>query len=318
MKIHIVQKGDTLWKIAEKYGVDFEELKKMNAHLSDPDYIMPGMKIKVPTPVTPVKPAKKETQNVQQQQVSVDVDIHVNKKEQPLQQPINVEPIAKEVPIVKEPVKKEEPKQEMPLLPPKPPNIMPNMMEHDDDVQMPPFPDIPPIPPTQAPMMEEKPQEEQPQQPMQPQPVPMPLPMPCIPISPMMPGYGFYPWFPPMYPMMPWIYPQNMANNDNCGCGEPKPTPYMPQMPTDEYSQQLQPMMPQMPTGAGEYSQQPQQASYPQQMYGENVPMMPQQMYMPQPAMPYGPYGWQQGWQGQPYGMNPYFSVPYREEEEGQ
>ncbi|ASA97834.1 MULTISPECIES: LysM peptidoglycan-binding domain-containing protein [Anoxybacillus] len=318
MKIHIVQKGDTLWKIAEKYGVDFEELKKMNAHLSDPDYIMPGMKIKVPTPVTPVKPAKKETQNVQQQRVSVDVDIHVNKKEQPLQQPINVEPIAKEVPIVKEPVKKEEPKQEMPLLPPKPPNIMPNMMEHDDDVQMPPFPDIPPIPPTQAPMMEEKPQEEQPQQPMQPQPVPMPLPMPCIPISPMMPGYGFYPWFPPMYPMMPWIYPQNMANNDDCGCGEPKPTPYMPQMPTDEYSQQLQPMMPQMPTGAGEYSQQPQQASYPQQMYGENVPMMPQQMYMPQPAMPYGPYGWQQGWQGQPYGMNPYFSVPYREEEEGQ
>lgn len=318
MKIHIVQKGDTLWKIAEKYGVDFEELKKMNAHLSDPDYIMPGMKIKVPTPVTPVKPAKKETQNVQQQRVSVDVDIHVNKKEQPLQQPINVEPIAKEVPIVKEPVKKEEPKQEMPLLPPKPPNIMPNMMEHDDDVQMPPFPDIPPIPPTQAPMMEEKPQEEQPQQPMQPQPVPMPLPMPCIPISSMMPGYGFYPWFPPMYPMMPWIYPQNMANNDDCGCGEPKPTPYMPQMPTDEYSQQLQPMMPQMPTGAGEYSQQPQQASYPQQMYGENVPMMPQQMYMPQPAMPYGPYGWQQGWQGQPYGMNPYFSVPYREEEEGQ
>lgn len=206
----------------------------------------------------------------------------------------------------------------MPLLPPKPPNIMPNMMEHDDDVQMPPFPDIPPIPPTQAPMMEEKPQEEQPQQPMQPQPVPMPLPMPCIPISPMMPGYGFYPWFPPMYPMMPWIYPQNMANNDDCGCGEPKPTPYMPQMPTDEYSQQLQPMMPQMPTGAGEYSQQPQQASYPQQMYGENVPMMPQQMYMPQPAMPYGAYGWQQGWQGQPYGMNPYFSVPYREEEEGQ
>ncbi|MGJ7035116.1 SafA/ExsA family spore coat assembly protein [Anoxybacillus eryuanensis] len=310
MKIHIVQKGDTLWKIAEKYGVDFEELKKMNAHLSDPNYIMPGMKIKVPTPATPVKPVKKETPKV-----SVDVDIHVNKKEQPLQQPQNVEPIAKEIPIAKTPEKKEEPKQEMPLLPPKPPNIMPNMMEHDEDMQIPPFPDIPPIPPTQAPMMEE-----QPQQPMQPQPVPMPLPvpMPCIPISPIMPGYGFYPWIPPMYPMMPWTYPQNMANNDDCGCGEPTPTPYLPQMPTGEYSQQSQPMMPQMPTGAGEYSQQSQQASYPQQMYGENVPMMPQQMYMPQPAMPYGPYGWQQGWQGQPHGMNPYFSVPYREEEEGQ
>ncbi|MBS4173680.1 SafA/ExsA family spore coat assembly protein [Bacillus sp. FJAT-49736] len=49
MKIHIVQKGDTLWKIAKKYGVDFEELKKMNSQLSNPDMIMPGMKVKVPT-----------------------------------------------------------------------------------------------------------------------------------------------------------------------------------------------------------------------------------------------------------------------------
>ncbi|WP_071460253.1 SafA/ExsA family spore coat assembly protein [Bacillus massilinigeriensis] len=48
MKIHIVQKGDTLWKIAKKYGVNFEELKQMNTQLSNPDMIMPGMKIKVP------------------------------------------------------------------------------------------------------------------------------------------------------------------------------------------------------------------------------------------------------------------------------
>lgn len=49
VKIHIVQKGDTLWKIAKKYGVNFEELKMMNSQLSNPDMIMPGMKIKVPT-----------------------------------------------------------------------------------------------------------------------------------------------------------------------------------------------------------------------------------------------------------------------------
>ena len=55
MKIHIVQKGDTLWKIAQKYGVDFEQLKKINGHVSDPDMIMPGMKIKVPTAGVPVK-----------------------------------------------------------------------------------------------------------------------------------------------------------------------------------------------------------------------------------------------------------------------
>jgi morphogenetic protein associated with SpoVID len=63
VKIHIVQKGDTLWKIAQKYGVDFEQLKKMNGHLSNPDMIMPGMKIKVPTAGVPVKKEapKKET-----------------------------------------------------------------------------------------------------------------------------------------------------------------------------------------------------------------------------------------------------------------
>ncbi|MEC3434256.1 SafA/ExsA family spore coat assembly protein, partial [Bacillus cereus] len=46
MKIHIVQKGDTLWKIAKKYGVDFDTLKQTNTQLSNPDLIMPGMKIK--------------------------------------------------------------------------------------------------------------------------------------------------------------------------------------------------------------------------------------------------------------------------------
>lgn len=55
MKIHIVQKGDTLWKIAQKYGVDFQELKKLNSHLSNPDLIMPGMKIKIPTGGIPIK-----------------------------------------------------------------------------------------------------------------------------------------------------------------------------------------------------------------------------------------------------------------------
>ncbi|MBE3569161.1 MAG: SafA/ExsA family spore coat assembly protein [Bacillales bacterium] len=48
MKIHIVQKGDTLWTIAKKYGVSFEELKKINSQLSNPEMIMPGMKIKIP------------------------------------------------------------------------------------------------------------------------------------------------------------------------------------------------------------------------------------------------------------------------------
>ncbi|WP_138415560.1 SafA/ExsA family spore coat assembly protein [Aquibacillus sediminis] len=55
MKIHVVQSGETLWKIAQKYGVDFEELQQMNSQLSNPDMIMPGMKIKVPTSTKQVK-----------------------------------------------------------------------------------------------------------------------------------------------------------------------------------------------------------------------------------------------------------------------
>ncbi|WP_313891732.1 LysM peptidoglycan-binding domain-containing protein [Psychrobacillus sp.] len=48
MHIHIVTKGDTLWKIARSYNVSFEELKKLNAHLANPEYIVPGMKIFIP------------------------------------------------------------------------------------------------------------------------------------------------------------------------------------------------------------------------------------------------------------------------------
>ncbi|MGG1328534.1 spore coat assembly protein ExsA, partial [Bacillus tropicus] len=76
MKIHIVQKGDTLWKIAKKYGVDFDTLKKTNTQLSNPDLIMPGMKIKVPSNSVHVKqhagagsaPPKQYVKEVQQKE----------------------------------------------------------------------------------------------------------------------------------------------------------------------------------------------------------------------------------------------------------
>ena len=48
MRIHIVQRGDTLWKISRNYGVSFDELKRLNAHLANPEYIVPGMKIFIP------------------------------------------------------------------------------------------------------------------------------------------------------------------------------------------------------------------------------------------------------------------------------
>lgn len=48
VKIHVVQQGDTLWKIAQQYGVDFEKLKQANSHLANPDQLSPGQKIKIP------------------------------------------------------------------------------------------------------------------------------------------------------------------------------------------------------------------------------------------------------------------------------
>lgn len=94
VKIHIVQKGDTLWNIAKKYGVDFEELKKMNAQLSNPEMIMPGMKIKVPTTGGTIKKEvaipKKETPKA----------VHPYKE-----QPVPTLPVQKE--IIKEVPKKE-------------------------------------------------------------------------------------------------------------------------------------------------------------------------------------------------------------------
>lgn len=65
MRIHVVQKGDSLWKIAKKYNVDHDVLKKTNHHLNS-ESLKPGMKVKVPTSGVPVKKSKgfkKETHN---------------------------------------------------------------------------------------------------------------------------------------------------------------------------------------------------------------------------------------------------------------
>ncbi|PAE24002.1 SafA/ExsA family spore coat assembly protein, partial [Bacillus sp. 7894-2] len=102
MKIHIVQKGDTLWKIAKKYGVNFEELKKMNTQLSNPDMIMPGMKIKVPASGGSIK---KEAPIGGKPEAKINLGA---KKEMPKSE----QPITKEKPITMP--KAEAPKKEMP------------------------------------------------------------------------------------------------------------------------------------------------------------------------------------------------------------
>ncbi|WP_100333355.1 SafA/ExsA family spore coat assembly protein [Bacillus alkalisoli] len=100
MKIHIVQKGDTLWKIAQKYNVNFEALKSANSQLSNPDMIMPGMKIKVPTASVQVK------QETQVKGVAKEAQVAGVQKEAPV-----VMGVQKEAPIVKEHPFKEMPKK---------------------------------------------------------------------------------------------------------------------------------------------------------------------------------------------------------------
>ena len=95
MKIHIVQKGDTMWKLAEKYGVDFEALKKVNSHIADPDMIMPGMKIKVPTGGVPAKKQMpKKTAPIVKEAPMMEI-----KDESPMEMPKAILPSHKEVKV---------------------------------------------------------------------------------------------------------------------------------------------------------------------------------------------------------------------------
>lgn len=49
MKIHVVRKGDTLYDIAKKYGVDLDVLIAANPQIDDPDVLMIGQKIRIPS-----------------------------------------------------------------------------------------------------------------------------------------------------------------------------------------------------------------------------------------------------------------------------
>lgn len=116
-----MQKGDTLWEIAKKYGVDFDELKQANSQLSSPDMIMPGMKIKVPSTIKSVKK-----------------DIPV--KEKKIEKETKEQMIKKPAPMLEgdEKEKKKEVKPQMPL------------------PQMPQAPQIPEYPTMKMPMFEQE------------------------------------------------------------------------------------------------------------------------------------------------------------------
>lgn len=85
MKIHIVQKGETLWEIAQYYEVDFNDLQQANPQISSPDMIMPGMKIMIPSKskkiVKETKKGKKEQKDYSIKPLQVKEDDHKEKVE---------------------------------------------------------------------------------------------------------------------------------------------------------------------------------------------------------------------------------------------
>jgi len=213
VRIHIVQKGDTLWKIAQKYGVDFNQLKSMNTHLSNPDQIMPGMKIKVPTNTGMVKkempvkevPIKKEAPITEHPFTQIKPPtIPVSEPEQPKE-------IIKEVP---KPIYMPKPPQQ--LIPEVDINnyYMVNMAKMNieqqqpvQQVEIPVFEKEVPIKEMPEPPKMEQPIKEAPKMmhPKVAQPHMMMLPMypcsPCIPMTPVLPGSGL-----PCMQLTPIVY----------------------------------------------------------------------------------------------------------------
>lgn len=297
MKIHIVQKGDSLWKIAKKYGVNFELLKKTNSQLSNPDMLMPGMKIKIPE--TNSSP-KKET----------DTKVNFGVKEAPIQNVTQAKPQPMKQPAVKEmpkmPTQKKESVKEMPKMPYVAPKATVKPIIPDIDINNyymmnmtkmevpPPMPIYKEMPKKEEPViLKEQPIKEMPKV-ESPEPMPMPEPMPAP------PKYEYCPPVVPYYEPCCYPYMYNPCY--------PYQMPYMPQpIPAPYY----QPMMnPQGQASAMEsfhYEQESMefpmhgQGQMPQGVMPQPMVMQPQPYYMipQQPVMP--SYGY--GQHPQPYGM---------------
>lgn len=120
LKIHIVQKGDTLWEISKSYGVDFEQVKELNSQLSSPDMIMPGMKIKIPSSS---KMVKKEDMSLKETSKSEHSYKDISPKPMPVikeddkEKPKPVKAQMPVQPLPKMPVQKEKPIQKEKTMP---------------------------------------------------------------------------------------------------------------------------------------------------------------------------------------------------------
>lgn len=168
MEVHVVQKGDTLWKISRQYGISFEELKRVNAHLANPDYVVPGMKIFLPDqvkkPSTGAEHVKKTEKAPVKKPTSPKEEVEVPKQPKPLPEV----PTPPKVPI---------PPVESKPAPPKPqpkPEPKPQPKPKPEQSKPKPTPPKEPVsPPIQSQPMPP------PQQPMQPYPAFSVIGIPC-------------------------------------------------------------------------------------------------------------------------------------------
>ncbi|WP_285853890.1 LysM peptidoglycan-binding domain-containing protein [Oceanobacillus luteolus] len=198
MKIHIVQKGDTLWEIAKKYGVDFEELIELNSHLASPDMIMPGMKIRIPTHTQKVKQGDKA---------------QVSKKTQPKQAPAPKKEI-------QQPKKEIVELPKMPTAPSQQSKMLPKMDNKYKEYPALTLPELKPAPKkkeTVQPKTKVQPKEQPKQQPKAPQESMPPVQQPAFTPPPME-----YPCYPPVMPMFTFPCPCHMpmpCEPKPCGCG---------------------------------------------------------------------------------------------------
>ncbi|WP_010531114.1 SafA/ExsA family spore coat assembly protein [Lentibacillus jeotgali] len=259
MRIHIVQKGDTLWEIAKQYGADFEQVKQLNPQLSSPDMIMPGMKIKIPASSKPVKKEEMQHKEVQKE----------------TQKPIAEKPYKdtspKPMPVTKEDDVKQ-PKDIKPKMP-----MQPKMPSMEQEMNYYTTINLPQIPAYKQP--EDKPIEKE---------------KICCHSLPK-PDLAFYQHEPCPPPPAPQVSPYSGGYKD-CGCGGPKPMQmpvYHQPMPMPHYSvpkpmeqpMQMHPMyhhqgqMPQLP----HYGNMMEQPSY------MNMPESPSQNHNMTNHGAYGP-----------------------------
>ncbi|MBP1968788.1 morphogenetic protein associated with SpoVID [Virgibacillus natechei] len=337
MKIHIVQKGDTLWEISKDYGVDFEEVKQLNSQFSSPDMIMPGMKVKIPGSSKTVK-QKPDTQHPYKDTTPKKMPVITEddkakpkalKPEIPVQ-PLPQMPISKEkpMPISKEkqmPIEQEKPMpipKEKPMLIEKDKQQMPVMQQkfhHHTTVN---FPKMPQYTKPQEELPIKEKEHIKPQMLPEPQPQPMHmLPMCCHVVHPYyppipFPAMGALPeaYGPPQHPM---VHPDpsfQMAGppmqKEDCGCNKRVPSQHHQMMPFGDEFQHYQP----------DFNS---QQSMPQQMPPKMPEKMPQSM--PQQQVPpnnmYPPHFGNHGtMDNHPYPTPPAypeFSTPhYREDED--